>query len=251
MTDACYNSYSFTTEERRNFDMSWLWPNYSVITNCSADYTYGATVSEILSTSACSAFVYKSEEDLGTILYWGTNAFYSGGGYVASLGADPVYASNMLLALESLNWLDIYTRAVFIEFNVWNANTNLFNQIQIVFEFSSYGSVVSNARVDSIDLYRYSGSRGVLNMVSEILCVFFVIFLTVRTIVEMIRHHEALISLWNWLLIVSFILFYVSVILYAVRSYLTVGALDTAMNSASKYYYYCSSKFDILEFLLS
>lgn len=44
--------------------------------------------------------------------------------------------------LESLfrnKWLDMYTRAIFVEFNVYNANVNLFCIITLLFETTALG----------------------------------------------------------------------------------------------------------------
>ena len=224
----CSLRYSYAEEERQTFNLSWSIEDKDNMENCTSENNYNTTVGPI-----CYAYIYQLEDQLGNIPYWGEAGAYSGGGYLIPLGNDPAYATNILSVLESLQWLDQYTRAVFIEFNVWNPNTNYFNQIQLAFEFTPFGATFANARIDSIDLYRYSGSRGVWNMVSEILCVLFVTFFTIRTIYEMVHYRESVRSLWNWLLIISFLLFYMSVGLYALRSYLTVGALETAMNSNS------------------
>ena len=220
--------YSYAEEEQQTFNLSWSIEDKDNMENCTSENNYNTTVGPI-----CYAYIYQLEDQLGNIPYWGEAGAYSGGGYLIPLGNDPSYATNILSVLESLQWLDQYTRAVFIEFNVWNPNTNYFNQIQLAFEFTPFGATFANARIDSIDLYRYSGSRGMWNMVSEILCVLFVTFFTIRTIYEMVHYQESVRSLWNWLLIISFLLFYMSVGLYALRSYLTVGALETAMNSNS------------------
>lgn len=206
-----------------------------LVANCSANVYFNASETDVLQHAACSGFIYQSADELGNMPYWGTEAFYSGGGYVISLGDDTVYASNTLAAMESLSWLDQYTRAVFVEFCTWNPSTNLFNQVQIAFEFTPYGAVIPNAVIESINLYRYSGSQGIINMVSEILCAVFIIFLTITTIYSMVRHRSELKSVWNWLLLLSFLLFYGAMALYAARTYFTSPALDTAMNSASMY----------------
>lgn len=228
--EPCTHAYSHVDEEQETFNKSWAILADAVTLNCTLDAYYSD-----IDGAICAAFVYQDESSLGTVPFWGTEATYSGGGYVFGLGSHPDYAIGILAAMKRLNWLDQFTRAVFVEFNVWNANTNLFNQIQIAFEFTPFGSVASYGRVDSIDLYRYTGSQGVLNMATEILCLVFMVILTASTIYAMVRQHAERKSLWNWLLIGSFILFYASLALYALRSYLTVGALNTAMNSASKF----------------
>ena len=53
--------------------------------------------------------------------YWGTLSVYSGGGYVLALEGSKTDLQAMMERLERENWIDKYTRAVFVEFTVYNA----------------------------------------------------------------------------------------------------------------------------------
>lgn len=60
----------------------------------------------------------------------GTLATYGGGGYVkvldkygSELTSTPIQA---ILALKNALWMDKITRAIFLEFTVYNGNVNLF-----------------------------------------------------------------------------------------------------------------------------
>uniref|UniRef100_A0A0M3KKF5 PKD_channel domain-containing protein n=1 Tax=Anisakis simplex TaxID=6269 RepID=A0A0M3KKF5_ANISI len=44
--------------------------------------------------------------------------------------------------LQNQSWIDVGTRAVFIEFSAYNAQTNLFAVIQLMLEMPPYGSFV-------------------------------------------------------------------------------------------------------------
>ena len=44
--------------------------------------------------------------------------------------------------LKDNNWLDIYTRAVVVEFTFYNANVNLFEHIIVLFELLSTGKII-------------------------------------------------------------------------------------------------------------
>ena len=64
--------------------------------------------------------------------------------------------------LEANRWVDQYTRAVVIEFNVLNPNSKLFNQVIVSFEYTNDGGTLWNVGVDVVQLYRYAGSAAVL-----------------------------------------------------------------------------------------
>ena len=87
-----------------------------------------------------SSFIYQSQSELKGQPFWGYLNTYSGGGYVANLGNTIKEAQYIIGKLENATWIDEFTRAVFIEFNCFNMNTNLFNMVVIVLELPSYGS---------------------------------------------------------------------------------------------------------------
>jgi hypothetical protein len=60
----------------------------------------------------------------------GTHASYGGGGYVQDLTSTKDSTLEILKFLKMNKWLDRGTRAVFLDFTVYNANINLFCQVR-------------------------------------------------------------------------------------------------------------------------
>lgn len=60
---------------------------------------------------------------------------YSGGGYVVELIGSVEKLRQKLLMLKTKNWLDRSTRAIFVEFQAYNAFANLFVYVKITLEF--------------------------------------------------------------------------------------------------------------------
>lgn len=56
--------------------------------------------------------------------------YYDGGGYVMNLGKDSSSTLDIVSYLKSNLWIDRGTRAVFVDFTVYNANINLFCQVR-------------------------------------------------------------------------------------------------------------------------
>ena len=74
-----------------------------------------------------SRWVYQTAEDLGGSVERGRLAVYHGGGYVQDLvGGNSSVALDVISELRRNGWLGRGTRAVFIDFCLYNANVNLF-----------------------------------------------------------------------------------------------------------------------------
>ena len=58
--------------------------------------------------------------------------------------------------LKEFDWLDYYTRAIFLEFTLYNPNVNMFSFVNFVMEFPATGGVMSNPRVMTFQVYRYN-----------------------------------------------------------------------------------------------
>lgn len=82
------------------------------------------------------SFLYHTANELGTSSYWGTISTYGGGGFVQYLTIDDRNASaNAITELKMNRWVDRGTRAIFIDFVLYNANINLFCTAQCVIAY--------------------------------------------------------------------------------------------------------------------
>ena len=71
---------------------------------------------------------------------------------MADLSTSPLKAVRLLTQLREYNWVDYYTRAVFLEFTVYNPNVNMFAYVNYVFEFPPIGGVLPYPRVMSFEV---------------------------------------------------------------------------------------------------
>lgn len=62
--------------------------------------------------------------------HWGQVSKYGGGGYYQDLSRTKVESLLQLQYLKEHLWLDRGTRAVFLDFSVYNGNINLFCSIR-------------------------------------------------------------------------------------------------------------------------
>lgn len=65
---------------------------------------------------------YKTAEELQSFTSTGRLGSYTGGGYVLALKGSTQDLLDRLNYLQKLGWIDRYTRAVMLEFSVYNAN---------------------------------------------------------------------------------------------------------------------------------
>ena len=91
---------------------------------------------------------YNADRRFGGFDSWGRFAVYSGGGYIANLGYNRLTAKRIINDLKENRWIDRQTRAVLVEFSLYNPPSNLFAVMTYYFEvlpsgfadtFKSYG----------------------------------------------------------------------------------------------------------------
>ncbi|KDR08541.1 polycystic kidney disease 2-like 1 protein [Zootermopsis nevadensis] len=69
-----------------------------------------------------TAWTYSTEEELHGSSYWGRFSTYGGGGYYEDLSLDRIETIEKLLTLKINQWVTRGTRAIFLDFIVYNAN---------------------------------------------------------------------------------------------------------------------------------
>ena len=74
--------------------------------------------------------------------YPATLTTYKGGGYVFNFERSYRRTKRNLTRLREEDWLDLTTRAIFLEFTVYNPNANLFASAIMVSEFPSWGGAI-------------------------------------------------------------------------------------------------------------
>lgn len=179
-----------------------------------------------------SAFVHQAMSEVNGSLYWGLLYMYDGGGYIANLGESFEETEAMLNYLQDNNWIDSLTRVVFVEFNILNGNTNLFNLVKIAFETPPSGGVFKWYTIESVQLYRYVGALGLLSLLVEIVLALFVTGLLIKEIITMCKQGKAYFhGCVTIVLLVIIVSFYAALGCYVYRSILTVSTVENLRNN--------------------
>ena len=79
---------------------------------------------------------------------------YVGGGYLGELGINEDFSLMYERYMKKYNWVDKHTRAVFLEFTLYNPNLNLIAVGELMFEFFNFGGIIPKAEVYVSRMYR-------------------------------------------------------------------------------------------------
>ena len=123
-----------------------------------------------------SPWVYTSSGDLKGLTFMGQWSMYPGGGYVIELGDSQDGARSLLQELFSNRWLDRYTRAVFVEFTLYNPNVNLFTVAHLLAEYGENSAMITYIQLDHLTLYDYQTPSAVFRLVCEIIFLLFLFY---------------------------------------------------------------------------
>nr|AKN21729.1 PKD2-3 [Schmidtea mediterranea] len=129
-------------------------------------------------------WTYTSSQVSQADNYYGSISLYGGGGYIIDLTSDSNKTNQIVSDLKEQTWIDRGTRAVFLDFVVFNINMNLFCKVRIVAEFPNFGGVVTSFTITPSKLLRYSSAFEYFILCCEILFVIFIIYYAIEVILE-------------------------------------------------------------------
>ena len=196
LISACSDEYSALNYDKNYYAYNWL--------DYSSTYVPNSTFTDIY-----SAFQYTESSQINSYPTKGAFNTYLGGGYVFNMkGGDSALILNNTRILESLDWIDKQTAAVFVEFTLFNPNVNLFQYCQILFEILPSGNLVNSAQFNSIDLIDLNNSglftfKILMNLIYMIFIGIFMI-VEIKQIVKLGRQYFCQFNNYLELIIIAF-----------------------------------------------
>ncbi|XP_065653607.1 location of vulva defective 1-like [Hydra vulgaris] len=209
----CLSLYKTTLEETRDFDLNWTNPKQ-----------YNSTINTLT-----MPWRYQTWQELDGYPYAASVDTYYGGGYVIELFSK--WKNQVTLAqARKQRWIDRQTRAIIIEFALFNAATNYFNMVTMVLEFPASGGVVPNFSVQTFNLYAsMTGSKTML--CSHILFILITILFTIRESYFLYRAGcKYFKEFWNLVEVALIILSIIAVGLFFNKDYLAKDLLRRVPN---------------------
>ena len=198
----CNEQYSMLGEEDRNFTVGWVLGENHV-----------PAISRVNKT-----FVYHSSFKLKGLPYYGKRQLYGGGGYVADLGTSQRQASQLVDDLLKHDWIDLYTRAVFLEYTVYNPNINLFAFVNFLMEFPATGSVMPYPRVTSFHVYSGLGAIGTVLIIAQLIFTCVIIYFIVHEALRFRKQRKEYFNdPWNYLEVAIIVTSIVAIVMHVMR----------------------------------
>ncbi|XP_071391932.1 polycystin-2 isoform X1 [Centroberyx affinis] len=181
-----------------------------------------------------TAWVHTAEGKLNGSSYWGQVSKYGGGGYYQDLSRTKEESAIQLQFLKDHLWLDRGTRAVFLDFSVYNGNINLFCIARLLVEFPATGGVVTSWQFQTVRLIRYVSSWDYFVGVCEVAFCLFILYYVVEEVLE-IRIHRLhyFKSLWNSLDVLIVVLSVVAIIMNITRTAMVSNLLKGLLENHS------------------
>ncbi|CAF1035223.1 unnamed protein product [Adineta ricciae] len=164
----CSDDYSFSNKEKESFQPGWI--PYQQINNQSQPF----------SSAVEQAFIYRTEDQLDTYSVVGNHHTYGGDGYVYEFRGRLSDLQTNLSRLHQLQWIDSQTRAVIIQFTLYNPNVQLFTFATLLTEYLSVGSLDPQSRFEPI-------SFQVFTSLSQLICTIFYMIFIVHMMIGEIR----------------------------------------------------------------
>ena len=160
---------------------------------------------------------HQTMTELRGFPYWGTIAMYSGSGYVANLGYNSESAFTVIADLHSNGWIDIQTRSIFVEFTVYNANTNLFGIVSIFIEFPPSAAAFTRVQYQAAQFYLHLSGGQTL---AHVLVIFFMMYFFYREARLVYKQRWAYFKgFWNWIETILVVCEFMTIILFLARLY--------------------------------
>ena len=212
LTQECAQGSIFVNEDDNDYCNAWVDKN---------------ELTEFLPSCTRPEFKYTTAKELDSMPYTAKIDMYGGGGYVYHVKGSSKEIRHGMKHLQQQRWINNHTRAVFLEFSVYNPNVNLFCIATIVAEFIPGGGIMPYWRFDPVRLLHMHESVGPFVLCCEIIFIFYILYFTYKLILDIKRQGCNYFSYWAIADVSIVLTAYGCFGIYAYRYILTREILDT------------------------
>ena len=167
---------------------------------------------------------YASPQALQFVPRWGFFGWYEGGGFAADLGYNQKTARHVIKELQTHHWVDRQTRAVLVEFSIYNVNTGYFSVCTFFFEIlpTGYGHVYE--RIETFPLTNAPTGFYQFYLVCQLLFILMVFYYVAKEAVKILRRKcRYFLEPWNLIDLFQVCLSLLVVVLFLVKSKLILN----------------------------
>lgn len=209
----CNDFYSFEEEDRTNLNLpGWRpytgsveWANFSDL--CPAPWRYLPT------------------ESLQNTPSWGFFDVYDGGGYVAKLGYNIRTAKLVISNLRQHGWIDRQTRAILLQFSIYNPNTGYLSIATYHYEILPTGYGNPFPMIDTLLLTSTQTGFYQFYLICQLLFIIMVVLYVLKEVYKIYRKKCAYFrDAWNWVELLQIITSFLVVIFYVIKSKMVLNS---------------------------
>ncbi|XP_068680257.1 LOW QUALITY PROTEIN: polycystin-1-like protein 2 [Montipora foliosa] len=208
LVDKCYDFYSSSEEDTTRLYL----PHWVRLSTSQLQWT---NVTELCPRP----WRYSSAKELNNFASWAQHHLYAGGGYVLDLGYDRPTAMRMMEGVKDKDWLDRRTRAVLLEFQVLNLNTNLMSIITYHYEVLPFGFGLTWEKIDTVKIFNFQSLSFGFYLTCQIL--YLLVVLVYITIILMRLYSQGCAffkAVWNWIDLGQILSATLAVVFYVIKS---------------------------------
>ncbi|XP_063446781.1 uncharacterized protein LOC134726311 [Mytilus trossulus] len=205
--------YYLPVEENRDFCFGWISGICDKISEARS-FSYGG-------------WTFTSAIDIWGIPIPGRYNTYGGGGYITELAVNLDFSNRTLNELTDFLWIDRNTRVVYLEFNLYAPDLNLFAYNMFVAEFPETGGIITSYSIYPFRIYFHHGTNGIYTLICEIIFLLILVALTGMTVSRITKKRKTYFkSVWNILDCCCISLSFVCISMYAGRHILASQTLE-------------------------
>jgi hypothetical protein len=162
-------------------------PDLSTLNADDHDYAtkWSAHNSSTITSNTHSAFTYTNALKVWSFPISGPYNSYMGGGYVYKMSGSLNDTLTDYAFLAANNWIDRNTRAVFVEFSVYNPNIGMFAYCNLLFEIMPTGSVFTSYRILPVTVFDSSQDLFSFGTICALIYLVLIFVLSFRQILAM------------------------------------------------------------------
>jgi polycystin 1L2 len=183
------------------------------------------------------SFIYRTASELDGYPFWGSQAVYSGGGYVVNLTGSLNVLLEKVAKLKEEEWMDRYTRAIFLEFTVYNPFVNLFGIVTLCVENIVSGGMAVYHRIEPMNLLGYYQEGFGFQIACECIYVVFIFIFIIKEARNIYRQGKGYFNhFWNWCELAIIVLSIAAVVIYFYRYIVAKGLVEEFKESHGNKY---------------
>ena len=210
----CNDFYSINEEDKTHFHLpGWMpftgsvsWANFSDL--CPAPWRY------------------VKKEKIQNSPSWGFFHVYDGGGYIADLGYSKLTADRIITNLRQYDWVDRQTRAVLLEFSIYNPNTGYISISTYHYEVLPTGYGNPFAKIDTLLVTSTETGFHRFYLICQLLFILMVIFFVLKEVYNIFKQKCSYFrNAWNWVQILQIIFSFLVVVFYVLKSQMVLKSV--------------------------